>query len=682
MNDFRNNPPQRFTPAGQLDKEAARREVDALRDAIDYHDYLYYVKAEPKISDAAYDRLFRRLQALEEAFPDLRSDTSPTMRVGPEPVSELEKVRHTAPMLSLQAVLEKDAVVSFTRTVRRETDGEQAYVLEPKFDGLSVEVVYEEGHFAYGATRGNGEVGEGISHNLKTIRALPLSLRRGEKPPPKLAVRAEVFMPRDGFTALNRRRLEQGEEPFANPRNAAAGIMRQLDPEKVADKPLDLYFYDVLEAEGELPPTHHETLERFAAWGLKTSPWNRTVSSLEAIRRYHRELAEARDKLPYEVDGIVIKVDDRSLHDRLGLRARSPRWALAWKFEPKVEVTTLEDIVVQVGRTGKLTPVALLQPVDVGGVTVSRATLHNADEVRRKDVRVGDTVRIARAGDVIPEVVERIKTPGKKRNAPFRMPATCPSCGTEVTHEGAYHFCPARLSCPAQLIGHLIHFGSRNALDIDHLGEKTVRQLVQREMVRNLADLYRVSEEDLRALEGFAERSARQLHRSIQDTKAPELDRFLYALGVRHVGERAARILARHFRRLEAVMKADVDTLEAIDEIGPEIARSVHDFFDRKENRDVISAMQHAGVKVAPSRAPEEQPLNGQVFVFTGSLEGFTRDEAKKAVERLGARASSSVSDNTDYVVVGSSPGSKLDEAKRHNVKRIDEAEFTRILDQ
>jgi DNA ligase (NAD+) len=448
--DFKKSPKTDFKEINQLSKEEADEEIAALREAIDFHDYLYYVENRPQISDALYDKLFRRLQELEEAFPELQSETSPTRRVGAEPVDELKKVEHAAAMLSLNAALEEAETEDFDAFVQRNLKEKVDYVLEPKFDGLSVELVYEDGAFAYGSTRGNGEEGEDISANLKTILSVPLRLRQEKDTPSFLAVRGEVYMHKKGFREMNRQRIERGDEPFANPRNAAAGTMRQLDPKNVADKPLDIYFYDILRIEGPEFDSHWQALERFPKWGLKTDPHNKKVSSFDDVRSYHHQLSEQRDELDYDIDGIVIKVDRYAQREVLGIRQRSPRWALAWKFPPKKEITVLEKIVVQVGRTGVLTPVALLQPVDVGGVTVSRATLHNEDEVRKKDVRPGDTVRIARAGDVIPEVVERIKKPGKKRAEPFSMPYRCPVCGAEVVKKArtlsAPPDCPVRPS--------------------------------------------------------------------------------------------------------------------------------------------------------------------------------------------------------------------------------------------
>ncbi len=678
--DFKKKPDTKFRKLDQLDKKEAAEEARALREGINYHDYLYYVKDAPKIADAVYDKLFQRLQDLEETFPEIKTDDSPTQRVGAEPVSQLKNIRHKAPLQSLQATLEADAVRAFLKSARDRANGQSIrFFLEPKFDGLSVEVVYEKGRFQYGTTRGNGEVGEDISHNLKTIRALPLSLQGTA--PESLAVRGEVYMTRKGFTQLNKWRVEHGEEPFANPRNAAAGLMRQYESRRAAGKPLSVYFYEILAMDGDMLSCHRETLEQLDDWGLKTSPLNESASAFKQVELYHGRLAEERDDLDYEIDGIVIKVDDHKLREALGSRDRNPRWALAWKFEPREEITLVEDIVVQVGRTGILTPVALLQPVDVGGVTVSRATLHNAGEVARKDIRVGDRVRIIRAGDVIPEVEERVKRPGVKRGEPFAMPKRCPVCDAEVVQEGAYYLCTAGLSCPAQLAGRITHYAARDAMDIDHLGQKAAEQLVERELVKSLADLYALKASDLESLEGFAERSAKQLHDAIQGAKGPRLDRFLYALGIPLVGRRVAGQLADEFRSLKKVMAADKREIQEISGIGPEIAAAAADFFADKSNRKVLERMRKSGMKVKSMPEREKQPLQGKTFVFSGALESFTRDEAKERVEALGARATSAVSGETDYLVLGENPGSKLDEAKERGVRCIDEDEFTEMTD-
>lgn len=651
--------------------------MEALRQEIRHHDYLYYVKNAPEISDAEYDKRFSRLQALEESFPDLRTEDSPTQRVGAAPVGALKKAGHAAPMLSLEAVREQADIESFLKTVRKAAGEEKPrHVLEPKFDGFSVELVYEGGRLVRGVTRGDGETGEDITHNLRTVHAVPLVLQ-GDDPPHSLSVRAEVFLPKQAFQAINKARLKRGDEAFANPRNAAAGMMRQLDPGKVAGRRLDFFCYDLLDSSGEPPSGQTATLEALAAWGLKTCPLNEVADTIDAIRRYHDRLAERRETLEYEVDGMVIKADSRALREALGVRARSPRWAIAWKFAPRQEITTVEDIVVQVGRSGILTPVALLAPVDVGGVTVSRATLHNADEVARKDLRVGDTVRIIRAGDVIPEVQERIKRPGRKRGKPFAMPRRCPVCGSAVVRAGAYHRCEAGLSCPAQLAGRIRHYAGRDALDIAGLGEETAGQLVARGLVRDLADVYTLEPARLRQLDGYAEKSAQQLQRAIRQSRKPRLDRFLFALGIPHLGRRTARQVATRLGSLQAVQQAGRTQLESIPDIGKAVAEAVYRFFRRKANRDVLERMRQAGVEVQDMPARQgRQPLKGKTFVLTGRLEHATRNEAKEQIEALGGRVTARASSKTDYLVLGERPGGKLDEARKLGVEILDEQAF------
>ena len=694
--DFKHDPSTDFRRVEELSQEQAAEEVEALRAGIRHHDYLYYVKAEPAISDAVYDQLFDRLQTLETEFPSLQDKNSPTQRVGAEPVSALDKREHRAPMLSLESVQDAEAVAAFIDRLQRDAgdddQGPVALVLEPKFDGLSVELIYDQGAFSSGSTRGDGYTGEDISHNLRQVAAVPMRLH---KAPRHLAVRAEIFMPRSGFTALNRERVQRGDEPFANPRNAAAGLMRQLDPNRVAGRPLDLFCYELLELDGgeapadhpaTQPATHHELLQWLVDWGLKTCPLNRRADGLDPVHAYHAELEQQRDALDVEIDGIVIKLDDRALREQLGVRSRSPRWALAWKFAPREEITTLEEITVQVGRTGILTPIALLQPVDVGGVTVSRATLHNADEVQRKDVRPGDQVRIIRAGDVIPEIAERIEQPGQTRAPPFAMPEQCPVCNTEIIRDGAYHRCPAGLACEAQLVGQITHFASRDALDIDGLGEETARQLVEHRLVHDLADLYRLNEAELAAMEGFGETSARNLMQAIDRARKPSLQRFVYGLGIRHIGGRMAAILARTFGSLDALLEADRAALERIPEIGPETAAAVVAFFDNKDNRQVLEKMRGGGVEVEDAadqeadQAHDSDSLSGKTFVFTGELKHYSRREAQSAVEARGGRATSDVSSATDYLVKGKDPGSKAERAQDLGIETLDEAEFEQLL--
>ncbi len=680
--DFKKNPKTTFKPLPKLGRAEAQREIRALREGIEYHDDLYYVKNRPVISDEAYDKLFRRLQDLESAFPELGSPDSPTQRVGGKATAGLAPVTHTALLLSLNSVYKESEVDDFAGLIRRETGIERpAFTAEPKFDGLSVEVVYENGAFARGSTRGDGETGEDISRNIRTIKTVPLRLRPGGGVPTFLAVRGEVIMRKDEFLKLNKRRIQNGEEPFANPRNAAAGSVRQLDPRKVAAIPLDIFFYDILEIRGLVLTSQWDLLRRLPAWGLKTDAHSRKCATLDEVKSFHARMEAARDSLGYEIDGVVVKLDDFALRDRLGMRQRSPRWALAWKFAPKKEVTVLRDIVVQVGRTGVLTPVALLDPVNVGGVTVSRATLHNEDEVRRKDVRVGDRVRIERAGDVIPEVVERIAEKGRRRGKPFAMPRLCPSCGTKVVREGAFSVCPNALGCRSQLIGRVAHYASRGAMDIDGLGGNTVKELVDRKMIRSVADLYRLTAGDFKRIEGFADKSANQLVEGIAQSKKARLERFLYALGIQGVGERAAQAVARHFGGLEAVERAGLEDFAGVEGIGPSIARSLYDFFREKETRTILDRLRKAGLVLEgpPARAGQG-PFKGKAFVFTGELERFTRAEAERKVEDLGGRASSGVSRKTDFVVAGLNPGSKLDEARKLGVKIIDEKAFEKLI--
>jgi DNA ligase (NAD+) len=682
--DFKHRPSADFESVDRLSREDARDEIQALREAIEYHDHLYYVENTPEISDAVYDKLFQRLEELERAFPEFDSENSPTRRVGAPPLDELPRVEHVAPMLSLNAVYESQELDSFVEMLHEETsDDTTTMVAEPKFDGVSVEVIYEHGSYARAATRGDGQTGEDVTANLRTVRSLPLKLREGRTIPPRLAVRGEVVLPKAAFQDFNRQRIENGDEPFANPRNAAAGTLRRLDPGEVAQRPLDVVFYDILEirSDGDGFTTHWDELKALQQWGLKTDEHVQRCRSADQVHRFHERLAEEREDLPYEIDGVVVKVDRLELWGKLGNRDRSPRWALAWKFAPRQEVTRLHGIVVQVGMTGMLTPVALLEPVDVGGVTVSRATLHNEDEVHRKDVRPGDKVRIARAGDVIPEVVERVKEPGRKRAEEFSMPRHCPACSSEVVREGAYYFCPAGFACPPQLVGHLAHFGSQEAMDIDGLGEKTARELVGKRFVEDLADLYELTVEDLCQLETFAEKKAANLHRAIQDTARPRLDRFLYALGIRHVGRRMARVLAREFGNLQSLREAGEDRLREIPEVGPEIARSVARFFEQESTKEALRHFRSAGVEVQPMPRGDARKLEGKTFVLTGSLSRFSRDEAKERIEMLGGRATSSVSGETDYVVVGENPGSKLDEARQFDVPTLDEHEFRAMLE-
>jgi DNA ligase (NAD+) len=666
-----------------LTKLEARERIEALRSQIRRHDHLYYVKGRPSISDAAYDKLLRELSELEEEFPDLKSKDSPTERVAGRVQEGFGDVRHLAPMLSLESLMNEAEVREFGKRVEKGVGLPHIdYMAEPKFDGLSVELVYEDGRFLRGSTRGDGEVGEDVSENLKTIRSLPLSLFTEEAPAPGVvAVRAEAIMRLEEFEALNRRMTELGREPFANPRNAASGSLRQLDTRITASRPLDLFAYDVMYSDQITIRSQQQVLESLSAWGFRTDPTSRLCRSLDEVVDYHRELEAQRDELDYEIDGIVAKVNRRDLQAELGSRSRSPRWAVAFKFAPRQEVTEVMDIAVSVGRTGKLTPVALLRPVDVSGVTVSRATLHNQDEVRRKDVRVGDRVRIQRAGDVIPEVVEVLLEQRKGNPPEFRMPSHCPVCGSKVEAKGAYHVCTGGWSCRAQQAGRIQHFASRGAMEIEFLGEKTVAQLVERGLVRDLSDLYRLQKKDVLELDGFAEKSAENLTRAIEASKKAPLDRFLYGLGIANVGQHVARVLASHFGSLEAVMDATEDELLKVHEVGEEVARAVVDYFSDQKNRRVIDDMRQNGLDLVWSASGKEKTLAGTRVVFTGTLSKLHRDEAKRLVEERGGRVTSSVSRNTSFVVVGEDAGSKADKAKELGVKILSEDDFLELVE-
>ncbi|MGM0556957.1 MAG: NAD-dependent DNA ligase LigA [Myxococcota bacterium] len=685
-NPYKRDPELDFEDVDELSEDDAREQVEQLREALEHHDYCYYVKASPVISDRAYDELFRRLQALEDAFPELQSADSPTQRVGAEPMDSLERVEHVTTMLSLDAAFEEEEIASFDDFIRRNLNGDQVcYVCEPKFDGMSIEIIYEDGVFSRAATRGNGRQGEDVTENVRTIRSVPLHLRDGADVPSTLAIRGEIYMPISGFQEMNKRRIERGDDPFANPRNAAAGAVRLLDPQIVAERPLEAYFYDILAIEGVSFDSHWEALQTFPKWGLRTDEHTARTETLEDVHAFRQKLGDQRDDLDYEIDGVVIKVDDFGQREELGVRSRSPRWAIAWKYEPQKEVTTLQDIAVQVGRTGKLTPVAMLKPVEVAGVTVSRATLHNIEELHGKDVRVGDLVRIQRAGDVIPEVVGRAEdddTPDEERAEPFEMPGECPVCGGEVVREGPNHYCNNGLACPAQLKRHVEHFASRDGMDIDGLGEETVKQLVDREMVEDLADLFVIDVDEFEDLDGFAEKSARKLHDSIQGSKDMPVDRFVYALGIRHVGTHVATLIAREFGDLQSIREATKAQLLDIKGVGEEIAESVVEFFAEEHNQQVLDEMLDEGVAPEPLETLDDGdlPLEGKKFVFTGGLEHFTRKEAAEAVESRGGRKTSSVSGSTDYVVVGENPGSKYDKARDLGVEILDEDAFRELL--
>ena len=672
------------------DEDKAREAMEKLREAIRYHDYRYYVLDSPTISDAEYDELMADLEALEERFPDLVTADSPTQQVGGEPRDDLDQVEHPAPMLSLQSVQEADAVRRFDQTCRQELGVDEIeYIAEPKYDGLAVELIYEQGSLAVALTRGDGRVGEDVTANVKTIREVPLRLRESEDQalPEQLTVRGEIYMRRDEFETFNDHLAEAGERQFANPRNAAAGSVRQLDPKITAERPLHIFFFEVLDALAMNLETQEEVLDALLEWGLRTNTeFNRLCTDIDEVISYHDELSAERDDLAYEIDGVVYKVNRLEYYEQLGRRTRNPRWAIAYKFEPRRATTTLHDIIVQVGRTGRLTPVALLDPVHIGGVEVSRASLHNQSEIERKDIRIGDRVVVERAGDVIPQVVAALEEERDGSEQRFSLPEQCPVCDAEVvlSEDKKQAHCP-NIDCPAQLRERLTHFTSRGAMDIEGLGEKRVQQLIDQELVTRLSDLYHLSKDDLVSLERFASKSAQNLLDEIEDSKEQTLDRFLYALGIPLVGEHVTQLLARHYRTLDELMDASTDDLRALRDIGPEVAQSIAAFFGEERNRQEVKALLDAGIELSnPLYAGEDgdSPLQGLTFVFTGELERWTRDEVQRLVERLGGRATSSVSGQTDYVVAGPGAGSKLDEARQREIPVLDESEFVELIEE
>lgn len=668
--------------------QEARREAQRLRTEIEHHNYCYYVLDRPEVSDAEYDALFDRLTELERRYPELVTPDSPTQRVGAKPVEEFRAVRHSIPMLSLDKVVSEGELAEWYRRTRDGLGGEDfEAVAEPKLDGLAVELVYEGGRFVLGATRGDGETGEDVTQNLRTIRSIPLVLRAGNAPlPARLEARGEVYIEKARFAELNRRLEAAGEEPFANPRNAAAGSLRQLDPRITAARPLQILLYGVGLVEGPPLATYCEELQLLEALGFRVVQPRRLCRSLEETAAFWREMNERREDMPFEMDGVVLKVDRLDQQARLGVRSRSPRYSVAYKFPPRQATTVVRDIEVQVGRTGALTPVARLEPVKVAGVEISNATLHNQDEVDRKDVRVGDTVVVQRAGDVIPEVVSVVKEKRTGRERRFTMPANCPVCGAKAERpEGEAVTRCINFACPAQVKGRIEHFASRGAMDIEGLGEKLVNQLVETGLVRSPADLYFLTKDQLAALERMGEKSAQNLLDALEASKARPLARCIFALGIRHVGEHVADVLAQEFGSIDALAAADEARLAATYEIGPTLARSIRQFFANPENLAAIGRLRQGGVLFTPvakrAAAAADSPFAGKTFVFTGALTRFTREEAEALVRERGGKAAGSVSKKTDYVVAGEAAGSKLAKARDLGVKVITEDDFRTMLE-
>jgi DNA ligase (NAD+) len=659
--------------------DAAQR-ITELREQIHHHDYLYYVESRPEVSDAEYDGLTRELKALEAEFPELVTADSPTQRVAGTPIDAFRPVAHRAQMLSLDNATSPEELREFEARITRALPGQRfAYVGEPKIDGLGVALVYARGRFVRGATRGDGRVGEDISANVRTIRSVPMVLRGALAEVEDLEVRGEVFMPRADFERLNRGLEETGEPTFANPRNAAAGAVRQKDPAITARRPLDAFLYHVSWSPGLTFATHWEALEALRAAGFRTNPRSRRCASIDEVVTACAALEAERDALGYDADGVVVKVDALDLQRRLGSTTHHPRWAIAFKFAARQATTVVQAIEVNVGKTGALTPVAKLVPVPLAGVTISNVSLHNEDEVRRKDVRVGDTVLIERAGDVIPYVVQVVLSRRPPEAVPYAFPDRCPACdGVAFRPEGEAYWRCMNTACPAQLKERLRHFGSRRAMDIEHLGEAVVEQLVDRGLVKDFADLYRLTPGQLAELDRLADKSARNLATAIEGSKGRGLSRLLNALGIRLVGERVARVLALRYGSLEQLQDMPEATLAETHGIGPTIAASVRKFFDDASNRQVLADLGELGVDLTERGAPADgpRPLAGKTFVITGTLTSLSREGARELVESLGGRVTSSVTRKTDYVVVGESPGSKAADAERLRVPVLDEAAF------
>ena len=666
------------------------KRVEALREQIRFHNYRYHVLDDPEIPDAEYDRLMRELQALEREHPDLVSSDSPTQRVGDQPVSAFGTVQHELPMLSLDNAFSDDELEDFHRRVMQKLELDEAesaieYAAEPKLDGAAVSLLYEHGKLVRGATRGDGTTGEDITHNVRTIDAVPLVLL-GDGYPARLEVRGEVFMPRAGFEAYNEKARAAGEKTFVNPRNAAAGSLRQLDPKLTAERPLDMYVYSVGHVEGgALPDSHSLILDELQRWGLKACPERRVVAGVAGCLSYYDDVGQRRADLPYDIDGVVYKVNSIRLQQELGFVSRAPRWAIAHKFPAQEELTTVKAVEFQVGRTGAVTPVARLEPVFVGGVTVSNATLHNIDELHRKDVRVGDTVIVRRAGDVIPEVAGVIASRRPKGTRKVKLPTKCPVCGSRVEREDgeAVARCTGGLFCPAQRAQALMHFVSRRAMDIEGLGSKLIEQLVESDRLHTPADIYALQVEELAAMERMGEKSATNLIESIEKSKSTTLARFLFGLGIREVGEATAASLAAHYGKLENIIDASEDELQSVEDVGPVVASRIRSFFAEPHNIEVISSLRDSGVhwqEHAPQAAREDGVLSGKTFVLTGTLPSMTRDRAKELIQEQGGKVTGNVSGKTDYVVAGDKAGSKLAKAEKLGVTVLNEDELKALL--
>jgi len=667
-----------------MDTAAAAQRIKTLSKELERHNRLYYEKDMPEITDAEYDALFKELQELEVSFPDLAQPDSPTKRVGGRPLAKFSQVRHSQPMLSLENGFNEDDIRDFDDRIKRflGLPGETmiSYMCEPKMDGVAVELVYQQGLFAIGSTRGDGLVGEDVTENLKTLHDIPLRLRQ-EKAPELFTVRGEVYLPLAPFRKFNKEREEEGLPVFANPRNAAAGSLRQLDSRITAKRPLSIFCYAQGETLGISFTSQSDFLSKVPDWGLPVNPLVQVVSGSEAVISYYVEMMEKRDDLPYEIDGVVVKVDPYSMQRDLGEKSRSPRWALALKFPPRQATTVVEDIVPQVGRTGVITPVAHLTPVNVSGVMVARATLHNWEEMERKDIRKGDTVVVERAGDVIPAVVRVLTEKRVGTETALVIPKTCPECGGEIVRiPGEVAVRCVGLACPAQVRESLKHFASRRAMDIDGLGEKFIEQLLSLQLVKDVADIYTLTREDFMQFERMGDKLSENLLQAIESSKSRDLSRFIFALGIRNVGEHTAKLLASAFGSVDNLAQASEEELTSIREVGPQVAESITDFFKNQENRRIIERLLASGVQPSVEEKRVGGRFTGKTFVFTGTLTRFTRDDAKKIVELEGGHAAGSVSKKTDYVVAGSEAGSKLDKAVQLGVKVLTEDEFLELV--
>jgi len=659
--------------------------AESLRQSLHRHNHRYYVLDDPEISDAEYDRMMQELVALETAYPELASPDSPSARVGAAPSDKFETAEHSLPMLSLDNGFDDSDILDFDRRIKKnlDTDEDILYTAEPKMDGLAVELVYEKGRLITASTRGDGIRGEVITANAKTIRTVPLVLLENKevKIPAYLEVRGEVFMGLECFRRLNAEKLKAGAPPFANPRNAAAGSLRQLDPAVTAKRPLEIFCYGIGRSDIS-SDSHWETLEILKKLGFRINPLIRARIGIDSCLEYYKELGKQRQSLPYDIDGVVIKIDKYSWQLELGATSRSPRWAIAYKFEAMQESTRILSIDVQVGRTGALTPVAIMEPVTVGGVTVSRATLHNEDEIRRKDIRIGDTVLIQRAGDVIPEVVKVIVSARTGLESVFNMPSNCPVCAAAIYRDKDEAVLRCNNSnCPAQIKARIRHFASKAAFDIDGLGEKLADQLVAKGLIASYSDIFHLNKEQVQSLERMGAKSAGNLIAAIEKSKKISFSRFIYALGIRHVGENIADILAGRFESIAQLSAAPIELLETIEGIGPEIAESIRHFFEQDENQKTVRRILESGVEIlVKAKRFKASPIQGISFVLTGTLEGMTRNEAKQMIEDAGGKVSSSVSRNTDYLVAGDDPGSKLERAKSLGVRILDKAEFLALI--